>query len=171
MKPLFNNLNEALTYHLEGLHDAEKNLQIILPKVITETDSAALKSVFEKYAASAADKRLKIKRAFSYLLSGPFGKQNKAIREMIAELSSISKKTSTSEIKEVLLACCLSTIIHHKIAGYSSAMTIALALELHPVANLVSEVLGWESESDRELAKIMGKLSARAGKLEPNTVR
>ena len=84
MKPLFNNLNEALTYQLEGLHDAEKKLQVAMREIIAQTNSDAIKKVFESYWASAGDKRTKLKRAFSYLLAGPFGKQSKAIGEMTA---------------------------------------------------------------------------------------
>jgi len=164
MKPLFANLNEALTYHLEGLHDAEKKLQIAIPNVVAHANSLALKGVLENYASSAVDKRIKLKRAFSYLLAGPFGKQSKAIGEMISELSSISKKTSTPEIKDALLGSCLSTIIYYKISAYSSAMSFALALELHPVADLISEMLEWESKTDQALTKVMGKLSIRAAK-------
>ena len=164
MKPLFNNLNEALTYHLEGLHDAEKKLQVAIPSAIAHANSTALKGVLENYVSSAGDKRVKLKRAFSYLLSGPFGKQSKAIGEMISELSTISKKTSTPEIKDALLGSCLSAIIHYKISGYSSAMSFALALELHPVADLISEMLEWESETKQALEKIMRKLSSRAAK-------
>jgi ferritin-like metal-binding protein YciE len=164
MNTSFNNLNEALTYNLEGLHDAEKKLQVTLPKVITQTNSAALKGLLEKYATSAGDKRIKLKRAFSYLLAGPFGKRGKAIGEMISEFSFISKRSSTAEIKDALLGSCLSTIICYKIASYSSAMSFALALGLHPVADLISEVLEWERESDKALTKIMTKLSNRAAK-------
>ena len=164
MNQAFNNLNDALTYHLEGLHDAEKRLQTILPKVMIQADSTALKGVLKNYAGNADDKRIKLKRIFSYLLAGPFGKRSKAIGEMISELSSISKKTSSPEITDALLGSCLSTIIYYKISSYSSAMSFALALELHPVADLISEMLEWESETDQALTKIMNKRSARAAK-------
>jgi len=164
MKPLFNNLNEALTYHLEGLHDAEKKLQMAIPNVVAHANSSALKGVLENYSSSADDKRIKLKRAFSYLLAGPFGKQSKAIGEMISELSTISKKTSAPEIKDALLGSCLSAIICYKISAYSSAMSFALALELHPVADLISEMLEWENETDQAMRKIMGKLSTHAAK-------
>ena len=164
MKPLFSNLNEVLTYHLEELHDAEKKLQMAIPNALAHANSSALKGVLESYASSAGDKRIKLKRAFSYLLAGPFGKQSKAIGEMISELSAISKKTSSPEIKDALLGSCLSTIICYKISAYSSAMSFALALELHPVADLISEMLEWESETDKALTKILGKLSSFAAK-------
>jgi ferritin-like metal-binding protein YciE len=171
MKPLFNTLNEALTYHLEGLHDAEKKLQIAIPNLMTHANSTALKEVLENYATSAGENRIKLKRAFSYLLAGPFGKESKAIGEMMAELSMISRKTSAPEIKDALLGSCLSTIIYYKISAYSSAMSFALALELHPVADLISEMLECEGSTNQALTKIMGKLSNRAAKETASTVK
>jgi|GEM_PF-5564249 len=171
MKPFFNNLNAALTYHMEGLHDAEKKLQATLPNVVAQADAAALKGLLKSYAASAADKRIKLKRAFSYLLAGPFGKKSKAIGEMIAELSTISAKALAPEIKDAMLAGSLRTIIYFKISAYATAMSFALALEVHPVADLIGQILEWENEADQELTKIMSALSARAAKQTTSAVR
>ena len=69
----------------------------------------------------------------------------------------------------MLLARGLSAIVYYKISAYSSAKSIALALELHPVADLLREILDWESETDHAMTRIISKLGNRAAKRAVST--
>ncbi len=154
MKPILNNLNEALTYHLEGMYDAEKKLQKSAPDYTNCVTSRALKSEIKKYFESARDKRIKLKRIFSYLLAGPFGRKSKVIDKMLKDVDNILKYASSPELKDAMVIPSLQAIIHYKIASYGAAKAFAIVLELETVTDLLEEVLELEMESDRALAKI-----------------
>ena len=162
MKPLFNNLNDVLTYNLEGLYDAEKMLQKALPEITDHVNSSALLDEYKKYMVSASDKRIKLKRAFGYLLAGPFGRRNMPVREMISELTAISKNGSSTEIKDVLLAECLLSIIQYKISACASAVLLASVIESYSVADLLTEMVVWEKAAEQALSKIVSKLNCTA---------
>jgi ferritin-like metal-binding protein YciE len=93
MKLEFKDLNEVLTYHIEGLYDAEKTLQKKISDLLTSVTSPELKSILLKFLENRADTRIKLKRIFSYLLSGPFKRRDKVINQMLIEATAISKIT------------------------------------------------------------------------------
>lgn len=154
MKTTLNNLNETLAYLLEGMYDAEKKLLKVVPDCLHLVTSRALKSEIKKYVESAADKRIKLKRIFSYLLAGPFGRKNKVIDRMLKEAGNILKFTSSPEVKDAMLIGCLQAINHHKISAYGTAKAFSVELELQAVTDLLTEVLEWEKETDQALTKI-----------------
>jgi ferritin-like metal-binding protein YciE len=154
MKPKVNNLNDALAYQLEGMYYVEKKLQKTLPDCINHATSRALKSQIKKYLDSARDKRVKLKRIFSYLLTGPFDCKNKVIEKLMEEESKILKYTNNSELKDALLIGNLQAINHYKISVYGTAKAFALILELQKVVDLLQEVLDWEKEANQALTKI-----------------
>jgi len=154
MKPKVNNLNDALAYQLEGMYYVEKKLQKALPDCINHATSRALKGQIKKYLDSAHDKRVKLKRIFSYLLTGPFDSKNKVIEKLMAEESKILKYTNNSELKDALLIGNLQSINHYKISVYGTAKAFALILELQKVVDLLQEVLDWEKEANQALTKI-----------------
>jgi ferritin-like metal-binding protein YciE len=163
MKALLNNLNEALTYHLEALHDAEKKIQSTLPKLLARTTTPSLKKLLQDYVSEAGDKRTKLKRAFSYLLAGPFKRKNEVMGQLISDLRT-SQELSAKEIKDTMVAGGLKGVVQYKISCYSMAISVALQLELHSVADLLEEVLEWEKEAEAALIKAIPKIIAGASK-------
>lgn len=157
MKLALNNLNEALTYHLEGMYDGEKKLQKALPHLFSYATSSVLKSEIKKYLNSVKDKRLKLKRVFSYLLAGPFGRKNKVIDKILKDGSKILECTRANELRDALLIGHLQGLVHYKISSYGIAKDFASRLDLQNVTDLLQEVLEWEKETDKMLTKIATK--------------
>ena len=153
MKPAIKDLNEALSYHLEAMYDAEKKLQKAMPELIPMLTSRQLKSELKKYLESSRDKRIKLKRIFSYLLVGPYNKKNKVIEEMLSEVFSILEYT-ISELNDVLVMVRWQALVQFKISTYSSAKVTADFLDLKKVSDLLAEILAWEKETDHSLSII-----------------
>lgn len=154
MKTKLNNLNDVLAYQLEGMYYAEKRLQKALPDCVNHATSSALKNEIKKYYESVRDKRVKLKRIFSYLLTGPFGRKNKMIEKFMEDESKILKYAKTSELKDAMIIANMQAISHYKISTYGTAKAFALTLELQKVVDLLQEILEWEKEADRAFTKV-----------------
>jgi ferritin-like metal-binding protein YciE len=166
MKTQINNLNDALAYQLEGMYYAEKTLQKLLPVCIEQTTSRALKNEIKKYLDSARDKRVKLKRVFSYLLTGPFGRKNKVMEGFLKDKERLQKCVKNSDLKDAILIGDLQAIAHYKISTYGTAKALAAALELQKVVDLLQEILEWEKEADNSFTKVgMKEVNERAAAL------
>lgn len=157
MKSRITNLNQALTYQLEGMYDAEKKLMKYLPACMKRTPSRALKGELKGYIESARDKRIKLKRIFSYLLTGPYGRKNKVMDSQIGDIKDMQKLVSTPELQDAMLLSSIQNICHSKIAAYGTAKAWAEELDIKPVVNLLNEVLEWEKESNAAMTAIAQK--------------
>jgi ferritin-like metal-binding protein YciE len=155
MKATIKSLNEALAYQLEGMYYAEKKLQKILPDLFDVATSRILKDEIKKYLRSAQDKRLKLKRIFSYLLVTPFSVKNNVINEMLKDSAKILKLTKTKELKDTLLMGRLQSIANYKISSYETAKAFASILELQNVIDLLQEVVEWEQDTGQAFTKIV----------------
>lgn len=156
MKRTLENLNEALTFHLENMYDAEKMLQRKLADFLPEISSPALKKEWTRYCNGTPDKRLKLKRIFSYLLSGPFHRKNPAMEEMLKELKEVSSMTK-GPLRDVMLIATMDQIIQWKIAAYGTARALSMVMELQTVTELLEEIVQWEKEADAILSRIAEK--------------
>lgn len=156
MKRTLENMNEALTFHLENMYDAEKMLQKKLADFLPHIVSPALKKEWTRYCESTPDKRLKLKRIFSYLLSGPFNRKNPSMEEMLKEMKEVSKMTK-GPLRDVMLIATMHQIIHWKIAAYGTARALAMVMELQTVTDLLEEIVQWEKEADAILSRIAEK--------------
>ncbi|CAN5357906.1 hypothetical protein BH10BAC4_BH10BAC4_20300 [soil metagenome] len=161
MKPLITNLNDALTFQLEGMHDAEKRIQKYFPSMVRHASSIKLRNEMSKYLESASDKRVKLKRIFSYLLCGPFKRKNIAMEDLLADMKSQSKLTTISVLRDRINIANLQSIIQVKISVYQNALICSEQLNLQTVTDLLEEILSWERETYKALTKIALDLVSR----------
>lgn len=154
MKKYFNNLNEILAYQLEAMYVAEKKLQITLAECVQGISAKKLKNEFKKYLESSGDKRLKLKRIFSYLLIKPSDRKSKPVVKMLDELKAILGSSTSDELKNAQLVGSLKAISHYKVAIYSTSQMFSNELELKAVSDLLSEIIAWENETYDALTKI-----------------
>ncbi|HWA33527.1 MAG TPA: DUF892 family protein, partial [Cyclobacteriaceae bacterium] len=96
MKNKITNLTQALTYTLEGMYDSEKKIQRDLPDLSSSLASGALKKLLSQYLETSQDRRLKLKRIFSYLLAGPFGRKSKVTAKAFEEMTEALKMSRPS---------------------------------------------------------------------------
>jgi ferritin-like metal-binding protein YciE len=156
MKNKITNLTQALTYVLEGMYDSEKKTQRDLPELIEKLKPGGIKKLAVQYLESSKDKRLKLKRIFSYVLAGPFGRKSKVTAKSFEEINEAIKITGGSA-REVLVLSGLESLMEWKLAAYTRAADIAAHVDLDAAAGLLEEITGWEKESLRQLRKINTK--------------
>lgn len=154
MKTTPDNLTEALIYQLRGLYDAEKNLQKAVVKCLETVTSKKLKAEIANYAESTQNKLIKLERVFNYLMDEPEGRKNGAVNKMIEDTHELLKCIVNNDLRDSMMIACIQNINHFKIAGYGTARAFALELNLETPAELLSDILRWEKETDRALTKI-----------------
>lgn len=151
MKKKVSNLHQALTFHLEGLYDVEKRLQKEIPKCAERVSSPVLQQIMKSYAKGSKERRLKLKRIFTYLLAGPYGRRCRVIDRMLKEAHETLDMVSADDLRDIMFQSCMQAIVHYKISSYNSAMAFALELDLNEVGDLLEEILETERETVRKL--------------------
>lgn len=162
MKTKLKNKTDVLTYEIEGMYYAEKKLASSLVAINEYVSSQEIKREIQKYAERASEKRLKLKRIFSYLLSGPYNRRNKVIESMMEECQATLSASSDFETNTTLIYHFLKLIMEYKTCSYGIAKTQALELELDPVADLLNEICEWEKEASRSLMEAIKKTQTKA---------
>jgi len=166
MKNPLTSLHEALAYELEGLYDAEKRLQKAMPILSHKVTIPALQAEITHYGEQASDKRTKLKRAFSYLGIGPFGRKNRIMHDFLKELSELCENTAADRIRDAMAIAGLKNISQYKVADYSTALGFSIALELDTVSDLLHEIITWEKKTTDAIEELrMAQLSAKSGTL------
>lgn len=166
MKPQIKTFQEALTYHLETMYYAEKSVQKTFKGLSRRLTTSALQMEVGKYLDGASDKRLKLKRIFSYLLAGPYRKGNAVADQLLAEAKDAFQRSRSPLLREALFIADLQNLIHYKIAAYGTAKAFAEQLGLATVTGLLDEILHWEKDADKALTKIaLQVVNVRAGRL------
>ena len=154
MKLKFKNLTEVLAFQLEEMYVAEKAIQKALPRVIRTVSSKKLKIEYKKYLENTSDKRLKLKRIFSYLLIQPIDRKSKVMVKMLDQLQAVAKSKTTGKLKDSQLLSSLGSIAHYKFSVYGMARLFADELELATVAELLSQIISWEEETQLTITRI-----------------
>ena len=163
MKNPLSNLHEALVFQLEGLYDAEKKLEKSMRICANKVMSQTLRAEITKYGEQASDKRIKLKRAFSYLGCGPFGRKNRVMRDLIKDMLELSEYTTEGRIRDAMVIAFMKNITHYKIEDYCTAQSFAIELQLDTVADLLHEIIHWERVTGETLAKIaLDQINVRA---------
>lgn len=153
MKKSLQNLQDALAYLVNQLYDTEKKVLQTIGDAKVHIASPVLRQEIEKYAESSNDKLTKLERIFNYLMEEPHVPHNEVVDHLMEGVFQMITHTSDA-VRDVMIISCFQHICHNKIAGYGTARSMALELELETVGDLLSEIVCWEKETDRVLTRI-----------------
>jgi len=166
MKPQLKTFNQALTFQLEAMYDAEKKIQKSFSGLEKKISSATLRKEVTRYLDSSADKRSKLKRVFSYLLTGPYGRKDAVMGELLSDVKDIFRLSDSPLLRDSMFIAAMQNFIHYKIAAYGTAKAFAEELSLNTVVHLLDQILRWEKEADKVLTRIaMQQINTKAGQL------
>jgi ferritin-like metal-binding protein YciE len=147
MKTQLDTLHKMLAYQLEGMYNAEKRIQNEVPELVKHLDAGEAVEIMSRYAESANDKRLKLKRVFSYLLMGPFSRSICIVETVLEESADVVHLTSKDCHRDLLIMSAFEALSEYKLTCYNTALKVALQLELTKVAELLEDIIAWELES------------------------
>lgn len=144
MKTTISSLNHVLTFQLEGMYEIVRNLQKEMPIVLKHAVEPDTKELLRAYAENLSEQRLKLKRIFSYLLNGPYGRKSGPIAHTIVPSYELSETNAVSSLRDVLIVTSMQAAIQFMIASYTDARYIAMRVEMDNVVRLLDEILDEE---------------------------
>lgn len=149
-----NSLSDALAFLLQGLYFTETKLKESFPWCCSEVSSINIRTEINIYANNADDKLLKLERIFNYLMKEPLTRDNNVMNELMNETHKMIAATTSSYLKDIVSIGCIQNINAYKISNYRSAYMIAVELELDTVTDLLQQILEWEIETGKVLARL-----------------
>lgn len=162
-----NRLEDALVMQANDMYRAEMRLLEVIPGHLKEINDQSLKNELLAYGLAAKDKMLKLERIFSYLMVEPSAERNLVIDSLINKTHQLLELAANQAIRDVLMATCIRTVNHYKIASYETARAFAEELGLETPEQLLIEIVNWEQASERTFSKIATqKINLRALKEE-----
>lgn len=152
-KPI-KNLQDALTYQLQGLLQAERKIAEAFTKFSNQISSAEVKELVQEYVRNTDNVACKLDRSFNYLMTEPILRKNEVVNKMIDETEYLLAYTSPSYLKDIVMIGCLENINAYKASAIQTAYLIAIELELDTVADLLQQILSWEMVTCKELTNL-----------------
>lgn len=169
MKKSITTLHDALCYTLQGLYFTEEKIKKEFSSCRKNITGSGLKSELDKYVESADNKLLKLQRAFGYLTQDTVSRKNEVITKMLDETHRLLSSSTSTQLKDILMLSCLQNISSYKISAYKTAFLFALELELDTVADLIQQILEWETETGKHLSPLALEMFNKIQKID--TVR
>ncbi len=157
MSTTINTLQDALSYRLRRLFYAEAKVREEFEKCQHQIASPELKRELAKYIGNADDKLLKLERVFNYLMQEPVPGKNEVIDKLIAETHHTLDHTTSAHLRDIQVIGCIESINAYKIACYRTAYLFTVELELDTAADLIQQILEWETRT----AETLNALSIR----------
>lgn len=148
MNTSIKNLNQVLAFQLEGMYDVVKELQSELSRSLKLIDDQELRLTVSAYRQNLGDQRLKLKRMFGYLLSGPYGRSVSTDHLQVSEVADLD---IIPKLRDVVLVSSLHSTIRYFITCYTDARYIAMRLELDSVVKMLDEIVESEEEFCQKL--------------------
>lgn len=146
MKTPINNLNHVLAFQLEGMYEIVKNLQHAIQVAIKGANDSSARDILRSYSENLFDHRLKLKRAFSYVLNGPYGRKSGVVGDSIVPFKEIIERNAPACMTDILLTTCMQAGIQFMITSYTDARYLAMRVEMDRVVELLDEILNIEED-------------------------
>jgi len=162
--PKITNLRDVYVEQLKDLYNAEQQLVKALPKMAKAATSPDLAQGFEEHLEQTKGHVNRLEEIFKKLDQKPSGKKCKAMEGLIKEGSETIEEDASDAAKDALLIAAAQRVEHYEIAGYGSVKTYADLLGESEAAELLSETLQEEKDTDEKLTEAAQTINAEAEK-------
>jgi ferritin-like metal-binding protein YciE len=159
--PKVHSVQEILVDQLKDLYSAESQITKALPKLAKAATSPELKKGFILHLAQTKEHVARIKEICQSLKVAPGGKKCMATAGLVEEGNEAIEEKATPEAKDVMLIAAAQRVEHYEMAGYTSAIALAKALDLTAVVKTLSITLSEEVATDAKLTKANGPAIAK----------
>lgn len=149
-------LQEVFVDQLKDLYSAETQIIKALPKMARAATSPDLKKGFLTHLEQTKVHAERIKQICDALQVKPTGKKCMATAGLVEEGQEAIDEDALPEMKDVMLIAAARRVEHYEISGYTSAMSLAKALDLTSALKTLSSTLSEEVATDAKLAKASG---------------
>ena len=147
-------LEALLVQEIKDLYDAEGQLVKALPKMAKAATDSSLREALLKHCEETKGHVERLEEIAKFIDASPRGKTCKAMRGLVEEGSEVIEEEGDPAIKDFALIIAAQKIEHYEIAGYGSVRTLAKALRLDDVVELLQSTLDEEGASDKSLTEL-----------------
>ncbi len=149
-----NTLEELLEQQVRDLYSAETQLCAVLPRLATAATSARLKSALATHLSETEDEVKRLEKIASHLGISLEDAHCRAMKGLIEEAEEIIDADGVAEIIDAGIIAVAQRIEHYEMAGYGTARAFAELLGEDEVADLFSDSLDEEANTDHLLNDI-----------------
>ena len=157
-------LQEVFVDQLKDLYSAESQLIKALPKMAKAATAPDLKKGFLDHWEQTKEHAARIKKICVSLKEKPSGKKCMATAGLVKEGEEAIEEKALPELKDVMLIAAGQRVEHYEIAAYTSACSLAKALDLTSAFKTLSTTLNEEVATDAKLSKASGPAISKAKK-------
>jgi len=147
-------LEDLLLHELRDLYSAEKQLLKALPKMAKASSNEELKAGFEEHLSQTETHVERLEQAFELLGKPARAETCKAMKGLVEEGSDIIEEDAEPAVHDAGLICAAQKVEHYEIASYGTVIAWAEKLGQSEVAELLSETLDEEKETDEKLTEL-----------------
>lgn len=147
-------LHDLLEDELKDLYSAETQLTKAMPKLAKKITSESLKAAFDQHLEETLGQIARLEQVAEHLGIKLRGKTCAAMKGLIEEGTEIAKEKGDPTVLDAALIGSAQRIEHYEIAAYGTVIAIAKQLKLKEVAQLLTETLAEEKNTDLKLSKI-----------------
>lgn len=163
MSKTVTSLHEVFADQLKDLYSAEVQITKALPKMAKAASSPDLKKGFLQHLEQTKEHVERIKRVCAAIDEKPTGKKCAATAGLVEEGKEAIEEDASPEAKDVMLIAAAQRVEHYEMAAYTSAISLAKALDLTSAIKILSLTLSEEVATDQKLAKANVPALAKVG--------
>lgn len=145
-------------YFLDAIKDiywAEKNLTKALPKMQKAATTEELQTAIEHHLEQTEEHVARLEQVFELLGKKAQAKKCEAMEGLIKEGQSIIEETEKGSMtRDVGIIMAAQKVEHYEIATYGGLVTLARTMGNEEIADLLSETLEEEKQTDLDLSAI-----------------
>jgi ferritin-like metal-binding protein YciE len=155
---------ELFLSELADLYYAEKALEKVLPKLVSEASDRMLKQGFEQHLEQTRQHSTNLEAVFDALGERPKAEACPGIEGIKQEHDKfISEHDTTPHIRDLFLTGAAARAEHYEIAAYTGLVTMSRSLGDTKVTKLLQSNLDDEKEALRKVEAISKRLTANGG--------
>ncbi len=150
----FSSLQQLLTNQLRDLYSAERQVLLIWPQFVQQVRSSSLKEAMESHRAETGRQLARLIEVLDSLNQSATGLRSRGMEGLLVELLSQLATGNPSPVRDAAILAGCQRVESYEMAGYSSAIAIARALDLSQAIRLLSATLVEEEAARRRLEMI-----------------
>jgi ferritin-like metal-binding protein YciE len=147
-------IKDLLENEIKDLYSAEKQLTKAIPKMAKGSNNEELASAFEAHFEETEKQVKRLERVAVLLGTEPTGKKCKGMEGVIAEGSEALEEDGDENVLDLGIIGAGSRVEHYEMAGYTTAISLAIQLGENEAAGLLKESLKEEQAAETKLRYI-----------------
>jgi ferritin-like metal-binding protein YciE len=158
-------MQDLLVAEMQDLLSVERQMAVVLPRVIKEISHLPLRKELEVHLSETAQHEQRLESCFHKMGLVPQAGRSHGMIGLISGWMEVQACHAQKDVLDAAIVSSVQHMEHYEIAGYGCARAFAQVLELMEVAELLGRSLGEEERFDRRLSELAKTLINREAQL------